>query len=100
MQFTWLLDKKFSEVYEWDILMLPNPYYETVDVWVWPWVVVAELPWAEFGVVVFQDGAFWVDMQERTHDVEKWFNVLSYARDNWAEFEIVGNKFENPDLLK
>ena len=71
MQFTGLKDKKGIEIYEGDIL--------------------------DCGInklkVVFENGYF------RTPYVDKNGNISNYRLNGWIECEVIGNIFENPELL-
>lgn len=72
MQYTWLKDKNGEDIYEWDILQYrPN--------------------W-NYGVVVFADWCFKINWQQADHKKQT-FIVEWYH-------EIVGNVYENPELLK
>ena len=74
MQFTGLKDCNFQEVYESDIVNIRN-WGRTDEV-----LAVAEIVWGEAG---------W--------DFEPFFDVDSY--DKFRRIEVIGNKWENEDLL-
>jgi uncharacterized phage protein (TIGR01671 family) len=89
MQFTGLKDRKGREIYEGDILLIPDDYIETVDVGV-GLVPVASLPDAKIAAVSWYDHSWgttlghWYQMED-DYDMEK--------------IEVIGNIYENPDLL-
>lgn len=74
--FTSLLDKNGKEIYEGDILK------ETND----PMVVKVE----------WNDGAYWFCYNERNRWTRDW--IRTQIDDKW-EWEIIGNIYENPELL-
>lgn len=77
-QFTGLLDKNGREIYEGDIIKI-NSNYET------------EEPIESLGKVFFKDGYFMTDF----HDA----SIRIALKGNWL-VEVIGNIFENPELVK
>jgi len=76
-QYTGLKDRNGTEIYEGDIL---NLYIEWTD------------DYKSIGVVVFEEGGFLIK--------ESNWNDSWTRRYNWKYSEIIGNIFENKDLLK
>lgn len=75
MQFTGLLDKSGKEIYEGDIVIMSPGF---------------GCEWEErVGIVKYEYSSFWVSSKGRS-------NILD---DHDAFFEIIGNKWENPELL-
>jgi uncharacterized phage protein (TIGR01671 family) len=86
--FTGLIDRNGKEIYEGDIVC----YVEDV-------VVDSEggfnrtEPEGRIGSVEFSNGAYWVNAME--------FDFYAYGEQIflWSELEIIGNIYENPELL-
>lgn len=79
-QFTGLHDKNGKEIYEGDIL---------TD----SWVDFSRKP-AYLTVVIFKDGAFGFDLH---YDG---FTPMQHLMSDNMKFEVIGNIFDNPELLK
>jgi uncharacterized phage protein (TIGR01671 family) len=77
MQFTGLRDKNGTEIYEGDSLR------EKKDI-----MTVC---------VVFMDGAFWFMYDSNDRFTFDW--LVGHERNKW-KFEVIGNIYENPELLK
>ena len=87
MQYTGLHDKNGKEIYEGDIIEFSyDMFVGNFDTFV------------AKGVVVFDEGAFYVELfeNERTTKDEAY---LLYSI-NLDTIEVIGNKFDNPDLLE
>ena len=78
MEFTGLKDKNSKEIYEGDIIKVSHPHAE----------LFGDDPYF-FGEVFFRDGAFCHTFLEGRPSEQMW----EYA-------EVVGNIYENPELLK
>ena len=83
-QFTGLLDKNGKEIYEGDIITIKGLYSRVV---LWD-----KMMWALMPTEYYHDEYFWV------------MNLQHPGLDWWEEhadeFEIIGNIYENPDMLK
>lgn len=73
MQFTGLKDKNGKEIYEGDILESDNENFAT-------------------GVVVYDDGRFAIKKPNG--------KIISYDHTIWTAYEVIGNIYENPELLE
>jgi len=78
MQFTGLHDKSGREIWEGDIIRVSEGYEG--DKWVDSWI----------GKIVFTCGSFMVKNEENN----KWADIDD------SDVEIIGNIYENPELLK
>lgn len=73
-QFTWLLDKNWKEIYDWDVLRYGSDLLLVAPYWTWFW-----LRWEMF---------------------RRWgFCTCDTTWPYMTKSEVVGNQFENPDLL-
>ncbi len=79
-QFTGLFDKKGSEIYEGDIILSDK-----------------NQPYANTWEVIFSEGCFSLIDAKRNGDD---YGVFTRAIRDVKNYEIVGNIFENPELLK
>lgn len=88
-QFTGMLDKKGNEVFEGDIIRCGKKYrysWEKQDRW---WYKTRPVKWND------KEAAFGLD---DSHDVRS--DLLTYFREICNIFEVVGNVFDNKELLK
>lgn len=95
MACTGLKDKNGKLIYEGDIVIMPDTYTESVDVGV-GMCPVAQQELNTFGKVVFKKGAFGIEINEATENYYEGFNFFEDIED----IEIIGNIYENPELLK
>ncbi len=75
----------------------PDTYTETVDVGIGN-VPVAQTEENTIAEVVFEKGAFGINVTGNTESLYKGFNPFSETE--LEEIEIIGNIYENPELLK
>ncbi len=109
MQFTGLKDKKGKEIYEGDILLLPDTESHSVDVGIGVNMKVAETPVGTIAEVVYKNGGFGVNVNDRGECWEAGFtsfhstDYTSMNCDNSdleKEIEIIGNIYKSPYLLQ
>ena len=102
MQFTGLLDCHGKEIFEGDIVSYPDTYTDKID------VGVGMLPAAQknsFFVVEFSNGMFGMKVKNSEtmsagfHSLDEFANELS-EKEKGDTLEIIGNIYENPNLLK
>ena len=100
MQFTGLLDKNDREIYEGDILLIPDEEQEHIlDDGSGPIE-----PFNHLSPVVFLNGGFGIDITDKGDilDDKYWsFDLLAFAlgKDWQKEVEVVGNIYESKELL-
>lgn len=80
-QYTGLKDVNNREIYEGDIVKLKDFYYEDV-----------------IGIVKFGDGEFYVDCIPQDNPYSSC--IIGMASINEQEIEVIGNIYENPELLE
>lgn len=96
MQYTGLKDKNGKEIYEGDIILVESEEKEVIT-------DAGEGPIEEYSQlvpIVFQDGSFGVNLNSDYIFTNR-FYTLKEIEDNsgQTEFEIIGNIYENPELL-
>lgn len=84
MQFTGLLDKIGKEIYEGDLINCP------------PWFGDDDKRFGGIAEVVFDDGAFIASTERTSGGI---FYYHDGERFSWDDCEIIGNIYENPNLL-
>lgn len=103
LQFTGLKDKNGKEIYEGDIVLYPDTYTDSVDVGV-GMMPVAQTQQNSWGEVSFQEGAFGIDCPKGSETLRRGFKSFWWITNEYgfemSELEVVGNIYENPELLK
>jgi len=82
LQFTGLIDKTGKEIYEGDIVT--STHADIVPSYTWT------VSWKDAGFYPFNDA------DEQGHGELRWYGV----REHLETFEIIGNIYENPELLR
>jgi uncharacterized phage protein (TIGR01671 family) len=98
MQFTGLKEKNGKEIYEGDIVIIEDTYKEVIlDDGSGP-----VEPANHLAPVIFNHASFGVDILESGDDFKKSFYDFTSVLDETGQdsFEVIGNIYENPELLK
>lgn len=83
MQFTGLLDKNGKEIYEGDVVLVIDPYDEDKK------IITIE----------FNKGVYEIKWPSMFHGGDCDVTAISYAEQAGFTFEVIGNIYENPELL-
>ena len=91
MQYTGLKDKSGKEIYEGDVvLFVEDVIVETIE------GHNRTEPEGNIGSVNFKKGAYYIQTPGNTNDFYSW----GEQRFSWEELEIIGNIYENPELIE
>ena len=92
MQYTGLKDKNGVEIYEGDIVKFDARSHYHPEVYAW------EYETKGVGVIRFEMGGYVLGGREESHILESLFGMLMNYEE--IEMEVIGNIYENPELLK
>ena len=89
-QFTGLTDKNGKRIFEGDIVRVKG--------------VKGDENWKDYdeiGKAVFVDGAFLIEVPKEYNGIKHYSKIHSYymTTADWVTREVVGNRFDNPELL-
>ena len=92
MQYTGLKDKNGVEIFEGDIVKFDARSHYHPEVYAW------EYESKGVGVIRFEMGGYVLRGKEESHILESLFGILMNYEE--IELEIIGNIYEDPELLK
>lgn len=103
MQYTGLKDKNGKEIWEGDIVSYPDTESDYVDVGIGVGLKCAEMSCYGFAPVVFALGTFGLDC-DGGESLGRGFHSFEWITDTYGftfkELEVIGNIYENPELLE
>jgi uncharacterized phage protein (TIGR01671 family) len=96
VEYTERLDKNSKEIYESDLLLIPDTYKDRIlDDGSGP-----EEPFDHIASVVFQKGSFGVEIKESGELLKSRFYTFCELDSGGVSYKVIGNIYENPELLK
>ena len=82
-----------------DIITFPDTYTESVDVGIGVGMPVAQNEETNFGIILFKDDTFGIEVESKSESLKKGFNTFDYVFNDYGikenEIEVIDNIFIN-----